>query len=141
MSLPSLPTAELRCPDVVLSESNIERKDEITNKEVSSIPSSESEAPQPPTDNDEKSEAPQPPADKPPTDNDEKSEAPQPSADTADEDEDEETVVVKFDINGITYLKSQDNVIYDMNTHDALGVWNEETSEIDVLPEEDDEEE
>tara|TARA_B110000285_G_C15104436_1_gene607063 strand:- start:157 stop:1089 length:933 start_codon:yes stop_codon:yes gene_type:complete len=140
-SLPSLPTAELRCPDVVLSESNIERKDEITNKEVSSIPSSESEAPQPSTDNDEKSEAPQPPADKPPTDNDEKSEAPQPSADTADEDEDEETVVVKFDINGITYLKSQDNVIYDMNTHDALGVWNEETSEIDVLPEEDDEEE
>jgi len=167
MSLPSLPTAELRCPDVVLSESNIERKDEITNKEVSSIPSSESEAPQPPTDNDEKSEAPKPPTDKPPTDKDEKSkapqqsadkdkkseapqpsadkdeniEAPQPSADTADEDDDEETVVVKFDINGITYLKSQDNVIYDMNTHDALGVWNEETSEIDVLPEEDDEEE
>ena len=164
MSLPSLPTAELRCPDVVLSESNIERKDEITNKEVSSIPSSESEAPQPPTDNDEKSEAPQlsadkpsadnasadkdekseapkPSADKPSADKDEKSEAPQPSADTADEDDDEETVVVKFDINGITYLKSQDNVIYDMNTHDALGVWNEETSEIDVLPEEDDEEE
>ena len=154
MSLPSLPTAELRCPDVVLSESNIERKDEITNKEVSSIPSSESEAPQPPTDNDEKSEAPKPPtdkdekseapkpsADKPSADKDENIEAPQPSADTADEDDDEETVVVKFDINGITYLKSQDNVIYDMNTHDALGVWNEETSEIDVLPEEDDEEE
>jgi hypothetical protein len=203
MSLPSLPTAELRCPDVVLSESNIERKDEITNKEVSSIPSSESEAPQPPTDNDEKSEAPKPPTDNASADKDKKSEAPQPSADkdekskapqqsadkdekskapqqsadkdekseapkpsadkpsadkpsadkdenieapqqpadTTDEDDDEETVVVKFDINGITYLKSQDNVIYDMNTHDALGVWNEETSEIDVLPEEDDEEE
>ena len=154
MSLPSLPTTELRCPDVVLSESNIERKDEITNKEVSSIPSSESEAPQPPTDNDEKSEAPQPSADnasadkdkkseapQPSADKDEKSKAPQQSADTTDEDDDEETVVVKFDINGITYLKSQDNVIYDMNTHDALGVWNEETSEIDVLPEEDDEEE
>ena len=146
-SLMSLPTAELRCPDVPLptdEESNIERKDEITNKEVSSIPSSESEAPQPSADNDEKSEAPQPSTDKdekseapqPSADKDEKSEAPQPSA-----DDDEETVVVKFDINGITYLKSQDNVIYDMNTHDALGVWNEETSEIDVLPEEDDEEE
>ena len=62
------------------------------------------------------------------------------SADTADDDE-EETVVVKFDILGITYLKSQDNVIYDMNTHDAMGVWNEETSEIDELPDEEDEEE
>ena len=123
-SLMSLPTTELRCPDVALSESNIERKDEITNKEVSSIPSSESEAPQPTADT---------------ADEDEKSEAPQPSADTADVDE--ETVVVKFDINGITYLKSQDNVIYDMNTHDALGVWNEETSEIDILPEEEEEEE
>jgi hypothetical protein len=144
MSLPSLPTTELRCSDVSLStdeENNLERKDEITNKEVRSIPPAESEAPQPSSDNDEKSEVPQPSADKPSVDTDEKSEAPQSSADTADEDEDEETVVVKFDINGITYLKSQDNVIYDMNTHDALGVWNEETSEIEVLPEEDEEEE
>ena len=131
-----LPTAELRCPEIPLSadeESNIESvsdvniesisdvniesvSDEITNKEVRSIPSPA-----------EESEAPQPSADKP-------------SADTADDDE-EETVVVKFDILGITYLKSQDNVIYDMNTHDAMGVWNEETSEIDELPDEEDEEE
>lgn len=133
-SLCSLPTAELRCPEMPLSadeESNIESvsdvniesisdvniesvSDEITNKEVRSIPS---------------------PA--------EESEAPQPSADTADtaDDDEEETVVVKFDILGITYLKSQDNVIYDMNTHDAMGVWNEETSEIDELPDEEDEEE
>ena len=133
--LPSLPTAELRCPEMPLSadeerniesvsdvniesvsDVNIERKDEITNKEVRSIPSPA-----------EESEAPQPSVDKP-------------SADTADDDE-EETVVVKFDILGITYLKSQDNVIYDMNTHDAMGVWNEETSEIDELPDEEDEEE
>ena len=114
-SLVCLPTAELRCPEIPLSadeENNIESvSDEITNKEVRSIPS---------------------PA--------EESEAPQQSADTADDDE-EETVVVKFDILGITYLKSQDNVIYDMNTHDAMGVWNEETSEIDELPDEEDEEE
>ena len=145
-SLPTacLPTAELRCPEMPLSESisdvniesisdvNIERKDEITNKEVRSIPSpaEESEASQPSAD----SEAPKPSADR---------EAPQPSADTADtaDDDEEETVVVKFDILGITYLKSQDNVIYDMNTHDAMGVWNEETSEIDELPDEEDEEE
>ena len=123
-SLPSLSTAELRCPETPLSESNIESvsdvniesvsdvniegKDEITNKEVRSIPS--------------------------PT---EESEAPKPSVDG----DEEETVVVKFDILGITYLKSQDNVIYDMNTHDAMGVWNEETSEIDELPDEEEEEE
>jgi hypothetical protein len=120
LCLPCLPTAELRYPEITLSadeESNIESvSDEITNKEVRSIPSPA-----------EESEAPQPSADKP-------------SADTADDDE-EETVVVKFDILGITYLKSQDNVIYDMNTHDAMGVWNEETSEIDELPDEEDEEE
>lgn len=120
LCLPCLPTAELRYPEIPLSadeESNIESvSDEITNKEVRSIPSPA-----------EESEAPQPSADKP-------------SADTADDDE-EETVVVKFDILGITYLKSQDNVIYDMNTHDAMGVWNEETSEIDELPDEEDEEE
>jgi hypothetical protein len=112
ISRPSLPTTELRCPEVALSENNIEIKNEITNNEVRSIPSSESEVPKPSADKEDK-----------------------------EDDEEEETVVVKFDINGITYLKSQDNVIYDMNTHDALGVWNIESSKIDVLPEEDEEEE
>ena len=79
------------------------------------------------------SEAPKPSAD---------SEAPpKPSADTADmADDEEETIVIKFDILGVTYLKSQDNVLYDINTHDAVGVWNEEKSEIDELPDEEEEE-
>jgi hypothetical protein len=63
-----------------------------------------------------------------------------PSADLADEDE-EETCVIKFTIGGKIYLKSDDNVLYDLNTHDAVGVWNEKSNEIDELPEEDDEEE
>ena len=66
---------------------------------------------------------------------------PKPSADTADmADDEEETIVIKFDILGVTYLKSQDNVLYDINTHDAVGVWNEEKSEIDELPDEEEEE-
>jgi len=55
-------------------------------------------------------------------------------------DDEEETIVIKFDILGVTYLKSQDNVLYDINTHDAVGVWNEEKSEIDELPDEEEEE-
>jgi hypothetical protein len=62
-------------------------------------------------------------------------------ADLADEDDEEETCVIKFTIGGKIYLKSDDNVLYDLNTHDAVGVWNEQSNEIDELPEEDDEEE
>ena len=64
----------------------------------------------------------------------------EPSADMADSDE-EETVVIKFDIKGVTYLKSKDNVLYDMLSHDVVGLWNETTTEIEELPEEEDEEE
>jgi hypothetical protein len=59
-----------------------------------------------------------------------------PSADTADEEE-EETVVIKYEIDGITYLKSEDNVLYDMKTHDCVGIWNELTKKIDEIPDED----
>ena len=62
-------------------------------------------------------------------------------ADLADQEEEEETSVIKFTIDGKIYLKSDDNVLYDLNTHDAVGVWNEKSNEIDELPEEDDEEE
>ena len=62
----------------------------------------------------------------------------EPSADLADE---EETFVIKFTIGGKIYLKSDDNVLYDLKTHDAVGVWNEKSNEIDELPDEDDEEE
>lgn len=62
-----------------------------------------------------------------------------PSADTADEEE-EETVVIKYEIGGITYLKSEDNVLYDMKTHDCVGIWNELTKKIDEIPDEDEDE-
>lgn len=64
------------------------------------------------------------------------SECEKPSADTADEEE-EETVVIKYEIDGITYLKSEDNVLYDMKTHDCVGIWNELTKKIDEIPDED----
>jgi len=56
-----------------------------------------------------------------------------------EEEEEEETNVVKFEINGKIYLKSEDNILFDINSHDAIGVWNEETSDIGELPDEDDE--
>lgn len=62
-----------------------------------------------------------------------------PSADKADEEE-EETVVIKYEIGGITYLKSEDNVLYDMKTHDCVGIWNELTKKIDEIPDEDEDE-
>ena len=56
-------------------------------------------------------------------------------------EDEEETLVVKFDIKGVIYLKSSDNVLYDMMSHDVIGIWNEETSEIDEIPDEYEEEE
>lgn len=52
-------------------------------------------------------------------------------------EEEEETVVIKYEIGGITYLKSEDNVLYDMKTHDCVGIWNELTKKIDEIPDED----
>ena len=119
-SLPSLPTAclptaELRC---CLPTAELRCQDTSESSSEASKPSADSEAPPP----------------KPSAD----SEASKPSADMADDEE--ETIVIKFDILGVTYLKSQDNVLYDINTHDAVGVWNEEKSEIDELPDEEEEE-
>ena len=58
--------------------------------------------------------------------------------DEDDEDEDEETVVVPFTFKGVKYLKATDNSIYDINTHEQLGVWDETKQEI--IPDDDDEE-
>ena len=54
-------------------------------------------------------------------------------------EEEEEKPVIKFDIEGRTYLKSEDNVLYDMESHDAIGIWNEERNKIEELPEDDEE--
>jgi len=53
--------------------------------------------------------------------------------------EEEETKVIKFEIDGKTYLKSEDNVLYDFESHDAIGLWNEITKKIDEIPDEDEE--
>ena len=54
-----------------------------------------------------------------------------------EEEEEEETKVIKFEIEGKTYLKSEENVLYDMESHDAVGLWNEETKKIEEIPDDD----
>ena len=53
------------------------------------------------------------------------------------EEEEEETDVEKFEFNGTTYLKSDDNILYDINSHEGIGIWNEEKKEIENLPDDD----
>ena len=59
-------------------------------------------------------------------------------AEIDEDDEDDETNVVKFEIDGKTYLKSDDNVLFDMNSHDCVGLWNEESKSIDEIPDDED---
>lgn len=69
--------------------------------------------------------------------------------DSDDEEEEEEVVKVKrVKINDKDYLKSSNNVLYDVDTNDAIGVWDENKQEIilneldeDSYVEEDDNEE
>ena len=52
--------------------------------------------------------------------------------------DEEETVVVPFTFKGVKYLKAADNTIYDINTHEEVGVWDEEKQEI--VPDDDEDE-
>jgi len=62
-----------------------------------------------------------------------------PEADNDDDsDDEEETVVAPFTLKGVKYLKAADNTIYDINTHEEVGVWDEEKQEI--VPDDDDDE-
>jgi hypothetical protein len=120
----------------LLNESKAEREDPIGGKTMSGC--EKATAKEPVVDPKEKAEPKEPSADK----DKEKSkpkENVKPSADTADEEE-EETVVIKYEIDGITYLKSEDNVLYDIKTHDCVGIWNELTKKIDEIPDEDEDE-
>jgi len=56
-------------------------------------------------------------------------------------EEEDETTVEKKEINGITYLISDENVLYDLNSHDCVGIWDEETQTINEMPDEEEEEE
>ena len=52
-------------------------------------------------------------------------------AEESDDEEEEEVVKVKrVKINDKDYLKSTNNVLYDVDTNDAIGVWNENKQEI-----------
>ena len=55
-------------------------------------------------------------------------------AETEDEDDDEEeTPVIMFKHEGKSYLKDAENTLYDPDTQDEIGTWNEETQTIDPL--------
>jgi hypothetical protein len=53
-----------------------------------------------------------------------------------EEEEDEETSVEKFEYDGRVYLRSGVNMLFDINSHEAVGVWNEADGKIDELNEE-----
>jgi hypothetical protein len=62
--------------------------------------------------------------------------------DEDDEDDEEELKVVKFEINGKTYLKdTNSSALYDLKTQEPVGSWNEVKKTIDALPEDESEEE
>jgi hypothetical protein len=53
--------------------------------------------------------------------------------------DEEEITVSKFEFNGIKYLKSSDNILYDPISQDPVGIWNEDDECIDEIEEDDDE--
>ena len=52
-----------------------------------------------------------------------------------DEPEEVEVEVEEIVIGGVMYLKAKNNKLYDPETSDFIGVWNESTSGIDVSDE------
>jgi hypothetical protein len=54
-------------------------------------------------------------------------------ADAINEEEEEEVEVHYFDHEGTTYLRDDNNMLYDCVTHDEVGVWNPETKTIDKI--------
>ena len=54
----------------------------------------------------------------------------EPKDEEDDESDEEETVVVPFVFKGVKYLKAADNTIYDINTHEEIGIWDEIKQEI-----------
>ena len=48
------------------------------------------------------------------------------------EEEEEEVEVEEMEYNGVKYLKSSRGVVYDIETSEEVGVWNEETKSIET---------
>ena len=61
--------------------------------------------------------------------------------DDDDDSDDEEITAEKFQHNGKDYLKTQDNILYDCNTHEPVGEWDEDAEQIVEYAESDDDEE
>jgi hypothetical protein len=58
------------------------------------------------------------------------------------EEEEEEVSVKPIMVDGVKYLISESTkILYDMNSHEEIGLYNEQTKAIDALPEDDGEEE
>lgn len=60
-----------------------------------------------------------------------------------EEEEEEEGVIVdEFELNGVKYLKTDDNILYNYETKEVVGEWNPETNEIsDVVIDDSDDDE
>ena len=57
------------------------------------------------------------------------------------EEDDNEITVQEFTHKGISYLRSDDNVLYEPTTQEVVGVWDENTQTIMEAQEESDEDE
>lgn len=53
----------------------------------------------------------------------------------------QKVTVTRFEFEGKKYLKSSENILYDPETKDEMGIWCEDTKSIKELPEEEDDEE
>ena len=73
--------------------------------------------------------------------NTKKAEEPKKAEATEEETEEEEVKVTKFEFGGKKYLRSSKNVLYDAETQDEIGVWNEAKQEIEFAELEEEEEE
>jgi hypothetical protein len=59
----------------------------------------------------------------------------------AKEEKPQKVTVTRFEFEGKKYLKSSENILYDPETKDEMGIWCEESKSIKELPEEEDDEE
>jgi len=53
-----------------------------------------------------------------------------------EDEEEEEIKVVKFELMGKIYLRSEENILFDIESHEGIGVWNELEERIEELDDE-----
>jgi hypothetical protein len=52
----------------------------------------------------------------------------------SDSDSENEMEVKAFDWQGVSYLKADDNLLYNPESHEEVGIWNETLMKVDALP-------